>query len=43
MDIPGHHKLGLALRGHTTGRRLTSAAPRRSLVGWTFERHYSLQ
>lgn len=26
MDIPGHHKLGLALRGHTTGRRLTSAA-----------------
>lgn len=26
MDVPGHHKLGLALRGRTTGRRLTSAA-----------------
>lgn len=26
MDIPGHRKLGLALRGHPTGRRLTSAA-----------------
>lgn len=26
MDIPDHHKLGLALRGRTTGRRLTSAA-----------------
>lgn len=25
MDIPGHHKLGFALRGHTTGRSLTSA------------------